>query len=72
MKHRDVRGAVDGEDGAERRRHHRGRGAPGASPQERGELVEEGADVGEEELEEVLSCAFFLVEGLGKELIKKQ
>jgi len=63
VQHRDVRRAVDREHRAERRRHGRGRGASCAGTQQCGELVEEGADVGEEELEEVLSClGFFLFE----------
>ena len=51
-----MRRAVDREDRAERRRDGGGRGGSGAGTQQCGELVQEGADVGEEELEEVLSC----------------
>lgn len=56
MQHGDVRCAVDRQhrtqSGGDRGRW---RGS-GAGPEKRSELVEEGADVGEQELEEVLSC----------------
>ena len=53
-----MRGAVDRQHRAERRSDGGGRRAAGAGAEERGDLVEEGADVGEKQLEEVLSCVF--------------
>ena len=53
-----MRRRVDREDGAERRRDGGRRRGAGAGAKQGRELVEEGADVGEEELEEVLSWLF--------------